>query len=86
MSIRNLIKAKRNKDKLIQSIRDINLIETITSLILLESTLITTFGEMTNTLKIVVGVTGLIFCLMIVVISIYIVISSIRYFINKSKK
>jgi len=84
MSIRNLIKAKRNKDKLIQSIRDINLIETLTSIVLLESTLITTFGEMTNTLKIVVGMTGLVFCLLILSISIYIVISSIRYFI-KSK-
>jgi len=80
ISIKNFVKAKRNKDKLIQSIRDINLIETITSLVLLESTLITTFGEMTNSLKIVVGVSGFILSLLIFSISIYIVISSISYF------
>jgi len=84
-SIRNFIKAKRNNDKLVQSIRDINLIETITSLVLLESTLITTFGEMTDSLKIVVGATGLIFCLFIFCVSIYIVISSIRHFIKQRK-
>lgn len=86
MSIRNFIKARILKDKILQSLRNINLAEVTTSIILLESTLITTFGVMNYNLKVLTAISGLVACAIIIGIASYMIISSARYLSSKSKK
>lgn len=63
MAIINLVKARSFKDPLIQTMRNIGIVDALTSVILLESTLITTFGEMTGDLMKLTAILGLAVCL-----------------------
>jgi len=64
MAIRNLLKAKAAQDFLIQTVRNIGIVDALTSLISLEVTLISTFGEAEtdSDMKILMAISGLAVC------------------------
>ncbi len=78
ITIVNLFKAKRTQDKVVQSMKTINFVEAVVSIISLESTLITTFGEATKDMKYLIAISGLIACAGIIAIASYMIISSAK--------
>lgn len=64
MAIRNLLKARRTQDFLIQTVRNIGIIDALTSIISLEFTLINTFGgeETVADMRVLTAISGLIVC------------------------
>ncbi len=77
-AIRNFVKSKAVNDKILQTIRNINLIDALISIILLEGTLITTFGEFTRDMLAIIGVSGLAVCSFAIALGSYMIISAAK--------
>lgn len=78
MAISNLVKAKSYRDPIIQTIRNISFVDALTSIIMLENTLVTTFGELTYTFRMLIIVSGLIVCSVSVGIGSFMIINACK--------
>lgn len=78
MAIGHLVKAKSYRDPIIQTIRNISFVDALTSIIMLENTLITTFGELTYTFRMLIIVSGLIVCSVSVGIGSFMIINACK--------
>lgn len=70
MAIKNLVKAKSVQDPIIQTIKNIGFVDALTSMLVLEATLISTFGEMTTSMYTIIGVSGAVIFSLIIALGI----------------
>ncbi len=73
LAIFNIRKANIIKDNILQTLRNINLVEAIISIVLLTNTLITTFGTLKGDMRIITIILGFIACISIFTLSIYMI-------------
>lgn len=87
MAIRNLLKAKAAQDFLIQAVRNIGIVDALTSLISLEVTLITTFSEAETIedMRMLMAISGFVVCAFAVGLSSYMIIKGAKA-LNLDKK
>jgi len=80
MAVRNLVKAKAAQDFLIQTVRNIGLVDAITSLISLEVTLITTFGkeETLSNMRVLMALSGLAACVFTIGLGSFMIVKGVR--------
>lgn len=79
MAIRNLLKAKKMDDAIIKTVRCIALVDALASLIVLEMTLITTFGSFeAEEMRIMTAVTGFVVCAFTIGIGSYMIIKGAK--------
>lgn len=80
MAIRNLAKAKASQDFLIQTIRNIGIVDALTSIMSLETTLITTFSEVEtiSDMKTLMAISGLTVCVFTVGLGSFMIIKGAK--------
>lgn len=80
MAIRNLIKAKSMQDPVVQTIRDIGLIDAFASVFSLEVTLITTFSEegTLTDMRMLMAISGFAVCAFTIGLGAYMIIKSAK--------
>jgi len=78
MAIRHLFKAKSAHDFLVQTIRYISLIDALTSILSLETTLISTFGTLDYDMLTLMAVSGLAVCAFTVLLGSHMIIKGAR--------
>lgn len=74
IAIRNIVKARHTNDWFILTIRDIGIVDALASLITLQTTLVSTFGEMTGEMFTLAAITGFAVCVFTVVLGVYIIV------------
>lgn len=62
MAIINLCRAKKLSHPVLQALRNLNLVEALTTIIMLESTLITSFGTLDTSMRIIIIISGAVVC------------------------
>ncbi len=75
IAIRNIIKARSNKDLIIQTIRNIGFVDALTSILVLEITLISTFGVLDYGMKCTIGISGFAIFILILALGLYMIIN-----------
>ena len=70
-------KAIKEKDDILQALRNINMVEAIISIVLLANTLITTFGTFDTSMKTLIIILGLAACIVIISLGIFMVVKAI---------
>lgn len=78
IAIRNIIKARSSKDLIIQTIRNIGFVDALTSILVLEITLISTFGTLDFDMKCIIGISGFVIFLFTIALGIYMIINGIK--------
>lgn len=78
MAIRNMVKARKTRDALTQTVRNIGLVDALTSMLSLEATLIATFGTLTRDMITVIAVSGLVVCLFTVGLGSFMIIKAAK--------
>lgn len=79
MAIRNIVKAKTAiQDPIVQTIRNIGFVDALTSILVLEATLITTFGEMNKGMYIIIGASGVVIFALTITLGIYMIIGGAK--------
>lgn len=82
MAIINIVKAKKADDAIIQTLRNIGFVDALTSMLVLETTLISTFGELDKDMRMLISLTSISVCVFVVALGIFMIVKSI----NKMKK
>lgn len=77
IAIIHLKKAIKEKDDILQALRNINMVEAIISIVLLANTLITTFGTFDTSMKTLIIILGLVSCIVIISLGIFMVVKAI---------
>lgn len=78
MAIRNILKAHSSNDLLIQTIRNIGIVDAITSMISLQATLISTFGTIDEDMSRLIAICGLVSSIFIISLAIYMIIKGTK--------
>lgn len=78
MAIINIFKARAKNDFLIQTIRNIALVDALTSILSLEMTLISTFGEVNQSMLIIITISGFSVCLFTICLGIFMIVKAIK--------
>lgn len=78
MAIRNVFKAKSTNDAVIQTIRNIGIVDALASVLSLETTLIPTFGELNKDMIIIIAISGLVVCLFTVALGAFMIINGAK--------
>lgn len=76
-AIIHLKKAIKEKDDILQALRNINMVEAIISIVLLANTLITTFGTFDTSMQTIIIILGLVSCIAIISLGIFMVVKAI---------
>ena len=77
IAIIHLKKAIKEKDDILQALRNINMVEAIISIVLLANTLITTFGTFDTSMQTLIIILGLVACIVIISLGTFMVVKSI---------
>ena len=77
IAIIHLKKAIKEKDDILQALRNINMAEAIISIVLLANTLITTFGTFDTSMQTLIIILGLVSCIVIISLGIFMVVKAI---------
>ena len=77
IAIIHLKKAIKEKDDILQALRNINMVEAIISIVLLANTLITTFGTFDTNMQTIIIILGLVSCIVIISLGIFMVVKAI---------
>lgn len=78
VAIINLVKAKKSNNKIIQTIRNIGLVDAFTSMLVLEVCMIPTFGTMDYDMLILVGASSVVVFLLTIIISFVMILSGFK--------
>jgi len=78
MAVRNLFKARSSHDPIAQTIRNIGFVDALASLLSLSVTLISTFGEMDDSMLTIVALLGLGSCIFTVGLGSYMIITGAK--------
>ncbi len=81
MAIRNLVKARKFDDRLVQSLRNIGFVDAIASMLVLETTLISTFGN-AGDMRSIILISGIVACAFVIALGSYMIIHAV----NSEKK
>lgn len=76
MAIIHFKRAIKEKDDILQALRNINMVEAIISIVLLANTLITTFGTFNTSMQTLIIILGLFACVAIISLGIYMVVKA----------
>lgn len=74
----NLRKAAKTKDAVAQTLRNIGFVDALTSIMLLENTLISTFGELDSGMKSIIALSGLFVCAFNIALGSFMVITAAK--------
>ncbi len=78
MAIINLVKAKAAMDPIVQTIRNIGFVDALTSMLVLESRLISTFGSVDIDMRRLISISSISVCVFVVALGSYMVIRGIK--------
>lgn len=78
LAVRNLVKAARKDDPITQTIRNISFVDALVSMLVLETTLIGTFGQVTRFMRGVISVSGIAVCLFIVGLGVFMTVRAAK--------
>lgn len=78
LAIRNLLKARALQDPIVQTSRNISIIDALVSMVMLESTLITTFGELTQNMRLLIALSGMALCLLAAGLGVYMIVKGAK--------
>ena len=77
IAIIHLKKAIKEKNDILQALRNINMVEALISIVLLANTLITTFGTFDTSMQTLIIILGLVACIAIISLGIFMVVKAI---------
>jgi len=78
MAAISLSKAKASRDTIAQTLRNIGFVDALASVLSLECTLITTFGEVDGRMRAVMAVSGLVVCAFTVGLGSYMIVKAAK--------
>lgn len=86
MAVRNFIKARRSNDLVIQTIRNIGFVDALVSVLVLETTLIPTFGAMDRDMRTIVAVSALVLLLFTIGLGSFMIVTGAKKLSAKKEK
>ena len=78
MAIRHFIKVRRMKDPFLQTIRNIGIVDALVSVLVLETTLIPTFGQMDQDMRLIVAISAFVIVSFTIGIGSYMIIEGTK--------
>ena len=78
MAIYNIVKARKADDAVVQTLRNIGLVDALTSMLVLETTLISTFGTVDRGMRRLISLSSIAVCVFVVALGIFMIVSSVK--------